>query len=181
MPYNGRIQSNPATEAWYRQSIIEAMCKRNRLIMDLNGREEIWTSAHHLWAYQGAGSGAQYIRDVLDAYVATFPGVKINGINYTYWVHGNNFNYAPMLDQDIDKYGIDFYVGAEYCEGIPVFLPHLLKSKIRGFIVAPFSVLTNHSTLEDWMLDNIRHACKEIGAAMERCEKLLRGMKESLA
>lgn len=157
VPYPHRTPvGDPLTDEWLKQSIISAMLHKQRLVIELNGNNEIWHSAHHLCAWQGAGAGAKFIRDVLDAYVEGIPGVKINGVQYTYWVHGNNFNYATMIEEDIDRYGIDFYVGAEYCEGLPIFTPRMLKSRLKGFILAPLSVLMNYIRLEPWMLENIR-------------------------
>lgn len=159
VPYRYRTPENEQlTDDWIGASIVEHMLRRNSLIMELNGNNEIWTSAHHLMVQQGAGNGSKFIRWVLDAYKQNFPEVKIHGIQYTVWVHGNNFNYRTMLKEDIAKYGIDFYGGAEYCDGIKHYLPALLASEFRGFIVAPFSILTDFQKLEPWMVENIKYA-----------------------
>lgn len=162
-PYGYRDPSNePITDAWIGRSIIETMLRRNGLIMELNNRKEIWTSAHHLMVQQGAGNGSKFLRFVLDAYKECWPDALLHGIQYTVWVHGNNFNYRTMLREDITKYGIDYYAGAEYCDGIKRFTAELLASEFRGFIVAPFSILTDYHKLESWMLENIEHANKAI-------------------
>ena len=163
VPYRNRTPENEqVTDDWIGASIVEVMLNRNALIMELNGNKEIWTSAHHLLVQQGAGNGSKFIRWVLDAYKQNFPDVRIHGIQYTVWVHGNNYNYRTMLKEDIAKYGIDFYAGAEYCDGIKRFTPDLLASEFRGFIVAPFSVLTEYHQLENWMVENIKYANEAI-------------------
>lgn len=161
--YTHRTPENePLTDTWIRLQIVDEMVGKNSLIMKLNKRREIWTSAHHLMVQQGAGNGSKFIRPVLDTYKQRWPDVQIHGINYTVWVHGNNYNYRTMLKEDIAKYGIDFYAGAEYCDGVKRFTPELLASEFRGFIMAPFSVLTQYRKLEAWMIENVKYANEAI-------------------
>lgn len=144
------------TRTWIKNSIINFVTRRNQVLMEVNNNKEIWHSTHWCWATMGQGGGAMFIRDVLDHQKAVTPDIKIHGIQYTYWCHGEG--YKKLVREDAKKYNIDFYVGAEYCEGLPVYMPQMLKEKYKGFIIAPLSPLTNHERMEDWMFVNMKNA-----------------------
>ena len=168
MPYPRRSPNgDPITEEWLRQSVVNAMVRRNKLLIELNGINEVWHAGHHLCNWQYAGSGSPFIRDVLDAYMVQFPNVIINAIQYTYWYH-EVYNYKKMLDEDIKKYNMKVWAGAEYCTGLQTYTPQLLKSNIYGFILGILSPLSNFTTVEPWMLNNIRNSINAIAASKEQ-------------
>jgi len=144
------------TRTWFKNSILDAIVRRNKFLTELNGNSEVWHSGHHCWATMGQGGGAMFIRDVLNALRANIPNVNFHGIQYTYWYH--NETYKNKVREDANNYGIDFYVGAEYCEGLPVYMPQMLKEKYKGFIIAPLSPLTSHERMEEWMYVNMTNA-----------------------
>jgi len=165
-PYPHRSPNNddPMTDEWLRKSIINALFLRQKLLIEINGINEIWHSAHHLCNWQYAGCGSKFIRDVLDAYVVEFPCVNINCLQYTYWYHVA-YNYKPMLEQDIQKYNMRVWAGAEYCTGLQTYTPELLNSNIYGFILGILSPLSNFTKVEPWMIDNIRNSYNAIKRA----------------
>ncbi|MGY5875146.1 MAG: beta-galactosidase [Candidatus Thorarchaeota archaeon] len=161
-PEINRYNCEQNTNDWLRKTVVDIMVRRNRTIIEVNGNNEVWHSAHEQLAKAGGGC-VRFFRDVLNAYLVEFPGVKINGIQYTYWQHGQK--YWDKIDADIDKYGIDMYVGAEYADGIKKYTPKLIPSKNKGFLIAPKGFWTKNETVEPWMLDNIRNSYNAIAAA----------------
>lgn len=153
-------------EDWLKDSVINTMIERNWLLMTLNKEPEIWHSAHYTIGWDAKscggfeGNGARFIRDVLEAERISLPLAKINGIQYTYWFEGSDRQMYPdywaAVREDRDKYGIDFFVEAGYCDGLPRHTPMLVAEGHKGFILAPFSPMHNNNRLEGWMLQNIR-------------------------
>ena len=165
IPYPHRSPNGDAiTNEWLRISVVNAMVRRNKLLIELNGINEIWHAGHHLCNWQYAGCGSPFIRDVLDAYLVEFPGVIINGIQYTYWYH-EAFDYKNMLTNDIKRYNMKVWAGAEYCTGLQSYTPQLLKSNIYGFILGILSPLSNFTKVEPWMINNIRNSYNAIKQA----------------
>ena len=150
-----KYNCDPQTNDWLRKSLVDYMVGRNKAIIEVNGNNEVWHSAHYQLAKAGGGC-ARFYPNILDAYLETFPGVKVNGIQYTYWQHG--LKYWEVINSDIDKYGIDMYAGAEYAKGIVQYTPKLIPSKLKGFIISPLGFHTDITELEPWMLDNIRNS-----------------------
>ena len=165
IPYPHRSPNGDAiTEEWLRISIVKAMVRRNKLLIELNGINEILHAGHHLCNWQYAGCGSPFIRDVLDAYVVEFPGVIINGIQYTYWYH-EAFDYKNMLTNDIKRYNMKVWAGAEYCTGLQTYTTQLLNSNIYGFILGILSPLSDFTKVEPWMITNIRNSYNAIRQA----------------
>jgi len=165
IPYPHRSPNGDAiTDEWLRISIVKAMVRRNKLLIELNGINEIWHAGHHLCNWQYAGCGSPFIRDVLDAYLVEFPGVIINGIQYTYWYH-EAFDYKNMLTNDIKRYNMKVWAGAEYCTGLQSYTPQLLNSNIYGFILGILSPLSDFTKVEPWMITNIRNSYNAIKQA----------------
>jgi len=155
------------TEEWLRESVVKAMVRRNKLLIELNGINEIWHAGHHLCNWQYAGCGSPFIRNVLDAYLEEFTGVIINCIQYTYWYH-SAYNYKEILTEDIKRYNMNVWAGAEYCTGLETYTPELLKSNIYGFILGILSPLSNITKLEPWMVNNIKNSYNAIAASKEQ-------------
>lgn len=162
-------------DRWLKESIIDAIVQRNRELVGINNRLEIWHSAHHTLGWNPkkcgayAGNGASYIRDVLDAEKIVFPTAKFNGIQYTYWWDGNNEqfykDYRQAVRDDRDKYNIDFYIEAHYCTGLSCHTKLLIEEGHKGFILAPISPNLPETKLEDWMIKIIRESHETLRAA----------------
>jgi len=166
LPFNATKWSYPPlTSEWLRNSIVDAMLRRNKLLIELNGNNEVWSMAQHCWRGLGGlpgvdpgggGSGTQYIRDVLMAYKTQIPNVQINGIQYTCFNQPEKI-YMDAMMEDKKNYDMTLFVGAEFCKGLPINTPKVIRLGIQGFILAPLSRYdTPRTTMESWMFDNIR-------------------------
>jgi hypothetical protein len=126
------------------------VCNRQRVFNMSNG--EVWTSYHHTMS-------PVYIDPLYAEMNWQFPGSQHYGIQFTYFPHGQG-----LMDKVIStsrKYGVKYYVGAEYCQGLRPNVPLCIEQRMHGVIVAPIhSFQTHHRVDEKWMLDDIEWAIK---------------------
>jgi hypothetical protein len=152
----------PRTDLWLKESYVQMMMDQQSIMVDNHWRE-IWTSIHPEIANQGDffTSGVSFIDDIYTEY-AKLPGVSIHQIWYTWIQHGGVY---PLYRQYKNKFNLQVFGGAEYCEGLSQTVPLAIKEKNRGLIFGPLHPFTGHKQLEVWMLEKIIWANEQFAAA----------------
>lgn len=119
---------------------------------------ELWTCFHNqtgLW-------NATYIHTVYDMLKREWPRVNRYAIQFEHFIH------MPPTQLYVKKYaedyGVRFFVGSNYVEGLQDNLYRGINQKIWGFLTAPMHRLndTRHTKVEDWMIPVIQKANKEL-------------------
>jgi hypothetical protein len=140
-------RSFPFTE----EIVINFMVERQKLFSLQHN--EIWNPIHNTLGW---------IWDVID---------NINSRLCLEFPHCNQyriqFSHFPMtwpsFGQDIikknyDLYGIKYFVGSEFIEGININMPKALEQYVWGYLTSPIHHFTKRKQIDTWMLEIIRNA-----------------------
>jgi len=155
-----KTNPDPKVERWLERSIVGEVAGRNLVIAEATGFNEMWTAGHEQLVRQAAGM-TRFFRTIIELTKSASSDMIVNGIQYTYWQHGQK--YWDTVNKDIDTYGIRYYVGAEYCQGLIEHTPMLLqRPKIKGLLCSPLGIHTTMTKIENWMLDNLKASHRQI-------------------
>ena len=107
---------------------------------------EVW-SAFHFSCFP------TFIGPTLKALQEAYPESNHYSLQYTYWQHPHNVHAAVQASQKM--FGIKYYVGSEYIQGMRQVAPWAIQHGVR-FITSPIHSFQEHRRVEPWMLDTIR-------------------------
>lgn len=139
------------TDIWIKETCIKLSMDMYNILIH-NDYNEIWSALHPVCQYLWSGTGVEYINDIYDACLELSPS-SINQIWYTFIQHPICF---PIFKEQIEKYRLNAYGGAEYCEGLTSTAPKAKELGLKGLLISPLHEFTNHETLQPWMLDRIK-------------------------
>lgn len=117
---------------------------------------EIWTSYHHTM-------NPEYIGPLYTALGERFPDSQHYGIQFTYFPHGGSL--MQNVINTSRKYGVKYYVGAEYCQGLRPNVPQCIEQQMHGVLVAPIHSFQAHHRVKKWMLEDIEWSIKTFDIA----------------
>jgi hypothetical protein len=135
---------------WLANFLIE----RQRLLSQQHG--EIWTAYHHY-------TSPVWFEPVHDALQAALPDVTHYAIQFTHFVHHRRVQ-VERLQWARDKWGIKYFAGSEYCQGLEKHLPLAIEQGIWGFITAPLYPGPCPERLDQWQVDALDAANKALCA-----------------
>jgi len=146
--------TTPEGNEWLRQSYIKLMTDLMSVFVDTQHRE-VW---YMLSRYKAGRSdischGCEWIDDYLKAWKKLKPK-SINHISFNYFPYGQE--YWDLIHNKNHEYHVNEFVGAEYCEGLRDGNGALaVKQGLRGMIVGPTHTLIGHTSIDDWMWQQI--------------------------
>jgi len=146
------------------EMIINFVLNRQRHLVKQHG--EVWTHLHNFlgdpmnWNNTHLPVLYQAIRD-------EFPDVPFYSIQFAHFTCGhlqNRLDGQFKVKEYTEKFGIKFYVGSDYCEGLTTNFDALAEQKAWGFFTCPMHSenLVKHTSIEPWMVDTLRTTNEKI-------------------
>ena len=141
--------------------IIGFVVGRQKLFVKQHG--EIWMSFHN-WLGAARGWNGVHLPILYKVLMDLFPNVPKYSIQFAHFAVGaystTNLECQSMVTSYKEKYGIEFFVGSQYCDGLLPNLDAAIKQKVRGYFTAPFhgENPSKPTSLEPWMLVNMMYA-----------------------
>jgi len=162
--HSGRPESLTETGAnWLKKFYTDLLLEQQKLVME-GQHHEIWYMLARYKALKLIQNqhGCNWIDDYLATWKTLNP-VCINHINFNYFNYGASW--YPVIQKEMDDWGVHEWVGAEYCEGLRSGNGlQAVKNGLRGLILGPCHPFTNHETVEPWMLTEIKKTIKAFEA-----------------
>ena len=153
------------------EDIFEFVIGRQRLLSRQHG--EIWSVFHNFlgnpmnWNNIHLPFLYQIMRE-------EFPDLPIYSIQGPHFSVGKKDYYTDEKNQRkvteyTDKFGIRFFVGPDYCEGIRNNIDKAIEQKAYGFLPAPLGEenTITHTYMEQWMCDDMMYANNKFKEAYE--------------
>ena len=112
---------------------------------------EIW-GAFHFTCFP------TYIPPTINALKEAYPESAHYSLQYKYWNQPHNVHSAVRMAQE--TYGVKYYVGSEYIQGMKQVAPHAIAHGVR-FITSPIHSYQEHRRVKPWMLDVIRDTLRQ--------------------
>ena len=131
---------------------------------------EIWMSFHN-WMGNPKGWNGAHLPLLYQALMDEFPNAVRYSIQFAHFAVGaystTNLECQSKVISYNEKYGIQFFVGSQYCDGLLTKFDAAIKQKVKGYFTAPFhGENPNHPiSLEPWMLADMMYANKEFREA----------------
>lgn len=145
------------------EEIIEFVVGRQKLFVKQHG--EVWMSFHN-WLGNPRGWNNAHLPILYQAIVDEFPRADKYSIQFAHFAIGaystTDLSYQSMVTSYKEKYGIEFFVGSQYCDGLLKNLDAAISQKVRGYFTAPFHLENPNfpTSLEPWMFVNMMYANK---------------------
>lgn len=135
---------------WLRQAYLKLLVRQQKILVQSEHRE-IWFALSRYKATVANISchGCEWIDDYIEAWQKLKPR-SINHISFNYFPYGSE--YKPVLDEK-EKYGINQFVGAEYCEGLRDGNGRKAIKQGLRIICGPTHPYAKHDHLDKWMVD----------------------------
>lgn len=119
---------------------------------------EVWTNFHNqtgIW-------NAENISEVYRILRASFLKSKRYAVQFEHFIHP--ISTQMYVKKYAEEYGVRFFVGSNYCEGLHENLERGVEQGIWGFLTAPMHYLNDvkHTKVEDWMIPVIQKANKRL-------------------
>jgi hypothetical protein len=112
---------------------------------------EVWGALHHTCS-------PSYLEPIIKAQKDTFPNANHYSLQYRYWNH--TINVFDGVNHIQEKYGVKYYVGSEYIQGMKIIAPYAVELGVR-LIASPIHSLQEHRRVAPWMLDVIRDTLRQ--------------------
>ena len=129
-----------------------------RQMLLLSQYKELWTC----FPNQTGMWNATYVPTVYDMLKQYFPEYHRYAVQFEHFIH------MPQSQLFVKKYakeyGVRFFVGSNYVEGLTDNLQRGIDQDIWGFLTAPLHRLNDarHTKIEDWMIPVIQKANREL-------------------
>jgi hypothetical protein len=96
-----------------------------------------------------------------------FPNAPLYSFQYAHFSCGGTPTPIDMqykVKRYTEDYGVKFFVGSDYCEGLTKNFDYAMKQKAYGFVTSPMHSENpiKHEHVEDWMVDTLRETNKRI-------------------
>ena len=88
-----------------------------------------------------------------------FQDVPIYSIQFSHFAAGNVLTDKEKqykVAEYKDRFGIQFFIGSQYCEGLIDNFEEAIRQKVRGFITCPNMSFCAYRHVEPWMVGNIK-------------------------
>jgi hypothetical protein len=120
--------------------------------------EEVWTNFHN----QTGMWNATYIPTVYSMLRHAFPNAHRYAIQFEHFIHG--IDSQLFVKKYTEDYGVRFFIGSNYAEGLRDNLEAGISQKTWGFLTAPMHYLNSvkHTQVEDWMIPVIQKANEKL-------------------
>lgn len=137
---------------------------RQKLLVQQHG--EVWLNYHNFMGGSGNWNNL-YLSDLYFAmreeftdnhfYSLQFAHFSINGIHQTTWEQ------QSLITKYAEKYGVQSFVGSDYCEGMLKNFDATIKQKAWGYFTCPrhFENPVKHDVIEPWMVETIKETNKK--------------------
>jgi len=140
------------------EKLIKFIIDRQRICANQFG--EVWMTHHHMLGNNLITTTA--INEALyDAFpIDEYEHYRIQYVQFapTASVELEKFNKKAVLSNPRSKY----FVGSEWVEGLKSNYEKAIEHGVYGFLTAPMHIYVPYAQIEDWMLDNIREAIKNL-------------------
>ena len=92
-----------------------------------------------------------------------FKKTPIYSVQFAHFAVGNvptSSECQYLVKKYHEIYGIDFFVGSQYCEGLSTNFNEAMRQKVRGFLTCPVMSFNtkNGGHMQPWMVDAIKEA-----------------------
>lgn len=125
---------------------------------------EVW-SVFHNFLGDSDNWNNKHLPLLYEAMRKEFPDLPIYSIQGPHFSVGKKDYYTDEKNQRkvteyTEKFGIKFFVGPDYCEGLKVNIEKAIEQKAYGFIIAPLGEenTVTHTYIEQWMADAMKKA-----------------------
>lgn len=153
-----KIDNYPVSD----EDLFEFVIGRQRLLSKQYG--EVWSVFHNFLGHPMNWNNI-HLPYLYQAMRDEFPLLPIYSIQGPHFSVGKKDYYTDEKNQAkvteyTDKYGIKFFVGPDYCEGLLKNIDKAIEQKVYGFLPAPLGEENTvlHTSVEQWMCDNMRIA-----------------------
>ena len=116
---------------------------------------EIWGAFHFTCC-------PTYVIPIIKALKEAYPESNHYSLQYTYWHHQYTVHATVQAMQQM--FGVKYYVGSEYIQGMKLVTPHAIKHGIR-LIASPIHSFQEHRRVKPWMLDVIKDSLRQFEEA----------------
>lgn len=155
------IKDFPASD----DQIIDFVVSVQRVLVRQHG--EIWLCLNnYLGDYRNWNN--THLPVLYRALANEFPGIPFYSLQFAYFSCGgtspSNHIQRNKIKEYKKRFGIRFFVGPDYCEGLINNFDEIMQYEPYGFIVSPTHVENpiKHNSIEPWMVDAIKEANKKL-------------------
>ena len=137
---------------------------RQRLLSKQYG--EMWLLFHNFLGTLDNWNN-QYLPDLYQALIDEFPDVPLYSIQGAHFACGNSPTYEGGQDKVRtynERYGVKFFVGSEYCEGLVTNFDAAVRQNVYGFLTSPLHHQNPNKPvhMEGWMVENLKEADRKL-------------------
>lgn len=151
------------------EDIFEFVIGRQRLLS--KQYNEIWLLFHNFLGDPNNWNNV-HLPLLYQAIRNEFPHTPMYSIQGPHFSVGHKDYYTEEKNQKkvteyTEKFGIKFFVGPDYCEGMKKNVDKAIEQKVWGFLPAPLGEenTVTHTVMEQWMADDMREVNKRFMGA----------------
>lgn len=146
------------------ETIINFVLNRQRHLVKQHG--EVWLHLHNFLG-DPMNWNNTHLPFLYQAMVDEFPDTPFYSIQFAHFTCGhlqNRIDGQFKVKEYTERFGIKFFVGSDYCEGLTTNFDAGMEQKIWGFFTCPIHSenLIRHNSIEPWMVDTLRDTNKRI-------------------
>lgn len=164
IPSGGEFLFNETVHPCPDEVIHKFIIDRQKVLIKQHG--EIWTLLHNFLGVEGSWNGP-HLPGLYQALKDEFKDIPFYSMQFAHFAVGNvptSWECQDMVRDYNKRFGIKFFVGSQYGDGLKINLENAIKQNIWGFVTAPFGAQNPNrpSSIEPWIADNVREANKRL-------------------
>jgi hypothetical protein len=137
--------------------IAEFIINRQKILIEQHN--EMWIYLHTFLGAENSWNRHK-LPILYQALRNEFGDIPFYSIQFAHFATGNhptNPECQSKVAEYKDKFGIQFFIGSQYCEGLVSNFDKTIQQKVRGFITCPNMSFSTHRHVEPWMVETIRN------------------------
>jgi hypothetical protein len=140
------------------ETIIKFIIGRQKILVQQHS--EIWLHLHNFLGHHDNWNN-HHLPYVYKDIRSEFPDYPFYSIQYAHYACGGTPTNEMLRSKIIDYttwYGIKFFVGSEYCEGLSINFNRAMREGAYGFVTAPTHDFNSskHTKIQDWMVTKLQ-------------------------
>ena len=146
------------------EEIIRFISNRQKVLMQQHG--ELWLYIHNFLGLPNNWNN-KHLPFLYQALREQFPDNPLYSVQFAHFTTANSPNYIEgqmKVKEYNERYGVQFFIGSEYCEGLTTNFNAAIEQKVRGFFTAPMHIThpAKHTSVQPWMVDALREANRKL-------------------
>jgi hypothetical protein len=142
------------------ETIIRFVVGREKLLVKQYG--EVWLYLHNYLGHPENWNNKR-LAFLYKALAEEFPNNPIYSVQYAHFAVGRSLTGEEQqnkVTQYKNEYGIKFFVGSEYCEGLKTNIDAALRQEVYGFVTSPLHLFSQnqYTSIQPWMIDALKTA-----------------------